>query len=51
MTLPQRIALLAKRAMALLHPCVYGELGSCGGENLLAADLERESRRFAAYFE
>ena len=42
MTLPQRIALIVKRGMALLHPCVYGELGARNTQNLLAADLERE---------
>ena len=42
MTLPQRIALIVKRGMALLHPCVYGELGAHNTQNLLAADLERE---------
>lgn len=42
MTLPQRIALIVKRGMALLHPCVYGELAARGTQDLLAADLERE---------
>lgn len=28
MTLPQRIARLVQRGLALLHPCVYGELGA-----------------------
>lgn len=42
MTLPQRIALIVKRGMALLHPCVYGELAAHNTQDLLAADLERE---------
>lgn len=43
MTLPQRIAIVVKRGLALLHPCVYGELGNQHGAlGLLAADLERE---------
>ena len=40
MTLPQRIAKLTQRGLALLHPCVYGELGS--KDNL--ASLETELR-------
>ena len=42
MTLPQRIALLVKRGLALLHPCVYGELASAANAALLAAELEKE---------
>jgi len=42
MTLPQRIALIVKRGLALLHPCVYGELGSRDTKASLAADLEKE---------
>jgi len=42
MTLPQRIALIVKRGMALLHPCVYGELGSKDTVQLLAEELEKE---------
>ena len=42
MTLPQRIALIVQRSLALLHPCVYGELGSKDTLSVLAADLERE---------
>ena len=42
MTLPQRIALIVKRGLALLHPCVYGELGSKDTTAELAAELERE---------
>jgi len=42
MTLPQRIALIVKRGMALLHPCVYGGLGSKDTSELLAAELEAE---------
>ena len=42
MTLPQRIALIVKRGLALLHPCVYGELGSRDTLALLSGDLEKE---------
>ena len=42
MTLPQRIALVVQRGMALLHPCVYGELSSRDTAAALAADLEKE---------
>jgi len=42
MTLPQRIALIVKRGLALLHPCVYGELGSRDTLDSLAAELEKE---------
>ena len=42
MTLPQRIALIVKRGLALLHPCVYGELNSKDNLASLAAELERE---------
>ncbi len=42
MTLPQRIAIVVKRGLAFLHPCVYGELGNHDALGLLAADLERE---------
>ena len=42
MTLPQRIALIVKRGLALLHPCVYGELGSKDATAGIAADLEPE---------
>ena len=42
MTLPQRIALLVQRGLALLHPCVYGELASRDPADAIAADLERE---------
>ena len=42
MTLPQRIALIVKRGLALLHPCVYGELGSKDLAAEIAAELERE---------
>jgi serine O-acetyltransferase len=42
MTLPQRIALVVKRALAVLHPCVYGELASSGTVSALAADLEKD---------
>lgn len=42
MTLPQRIALIVRRGLALLHPCVYGELGSKNSVVELAAALEQE---------
>ena len=42
MTLPQRIALIVKRGLALLHPCVYGELGSKDTLASLSAELEKE---------
>ena len=42
MTLPQRIAHIIKHGMAVLHPCVYGELNSRGAIDDIAADLERE---------
>jgi len=42
MTLPQRIALIVKRGMALLHPCVYGELGSKDTVQQIAVELEKE---------
>lgn len=42
MTLPQRIALIVKRGLELLHPCVYGELGNHDTLKLLTTDLERE---------
>ena len=42
MTLPQRIALIVKRGLALLHPCVYGELGSKDTTAEIALELEKE---------
>ena len=42
MTLPQRIALIVKRGLALLHPCVYGELRSKGTTAEITAELEKE---------
>jgi len=42
MTLPQRIALIVKRGLALLHPCVYGELGSRDTAAEIAKELEKE---------
>ena len=42
MTLPQRVALIVKRALALIHPCAYGELSASGAEDAIAAGLERE---------
>lgn len=42
MTLPQRIAHILKHGMAVLHPCVYGELNSRGAIGEIASDLQRE---------
>ena len=42
MTLPQRVALIVKRALALIHPCAYGELSASGAEDAIAVGLERE---------
>ena len=42
MTLPQRIAKLTQRGLALLHPCVYGELGSKDNLASLQAELRAE---------
>ena len=42
MTLPQRVALIVERAMALLHPCVYGELGAHDAVPRIATSLEHE---------
>lgn len=42
MTLPQRIAHILKHGMAVLHPCVYGELNSRGAIDDIASDLKRE---------
>ena len=42
MTLPQRIAHIVQRSLALLHPCVYGELGAKDTESAIAAALEHE---------
>jgi len=42
MTLPQRIGLLVKRGLTLLHPCVYGELDAAKTADCIAVELERE---------
>lgn len=42
MTLPQRMALIIKRAMALIHPCVYGELAGKDTLDAIARDLEKD---------
>ena len=42
MTLPQRIARSVQRGLALLHPCVYGELGSTDNLASLSAELEKD---------
>ena len=43
MTLPQRVAHILKHAMALMHPCVYDELGRTD-ELDIAGDLLKEIR-------
>ena len=42
MTLPQRVAHIIRHGMSVLHPCVYGELGSGRAAQDLADDLRRE---------
>ena len=42
MILPDRIAKLLRHGMAVLHPCVYGELGVNNSIAQLASGLERE---------
>lgn len=42
MTLPQRIALIVSRGLALLHPCVYGDLSPKDSTDQIAAELEKE---------
>ena len=42
MTLPQRVMLITKRAMAILHPCVYDELAHVSDPIELAAALQKE---------
>ncbi len=42
MTLPQKIAQIVRRGLAVLHPCVYGELGATNAVAGIAADLEKE---------
>lgn len=42
MTLPQRIARLVQRGLALLHPCVYGELGAKDNLAMLREGLMEE---------
>lgn len=42
MTLPQRIARQVQRGLAILHPCVYGELGAKNNLDALAAGLKAE---------
>ena len=42
MTLPQRIARSVQRGLALLHPCVYGELGSTDNLASLSVELEKD---------
>jgi serine O-acetyltransferase len=42
MILPQRITNILRRTFAILHPCVYGELGSKDAVGNVARELERE---------
>lgn len=42
MTLPQRIAHIVNHGLAVLHPCVYGDLRATGAVGEIAADLEKE---------
>lgn len=42
MTLPQRAVAIVKRGLAILHPCVYGELGNRACRDELARALARE---------
>ena len=42
MTLPQRVEKIVRRGLAVLHPCVYGELGASNAVRDLESDLERE---------
>ena len=44
MTLPDRVELIVERSLALLHPCVYAELGSADPTPAIAAGLEKEVR-------
>jgi len=42
MTLPQRVAAIVQRALAVLHPCVYGDLNAQTSSADLAGKLEHE---------
>ena len=42
MTLPQRIAVLVRKGMSLMHPCVYGEFDQRRTAAEMADQLERE---------
>lgn len=42
MTLPQRVAHIIKHGLAVLHPCVYGELGVSNALDNMMVDLEKE---------
>ena len=42
MTLPQRIAHIVNHGLAVLHPCVYGDLTAHGAVGEIAADLQKE---------
>ncbi len=41
MTLPQKIAHIVQHGLAILHPCVYGELGATNAVPEIASDLEK----------
>ena len=42
MPLPERIESIVERLLALMHPCVYAELGAADPVPGIAADLERD---------
>ena len=42
MTLTLRIGSIVRKALALLHPCAYGELGVINAEKEIAESLQRE---------
>ena len=42
MTLPERVEYIVRKAMALLNPCVYGELGAKDPTGEIASRLEEE---------
>ena len=44
MTLPDRVGLMVERSLALLHPCVYAELGAADPTPAIATGLEKEVR-------
>ena len=44
MTLPKRVEIMVERSLALMHPCVYAELGAADPVPGIAEGLEREVR-------